>query len=198
MPDPLFPEEEYLVRRAVLKRRNEFALARTCARRALTNIGVAPCSILSTSDREPVWPQGIVGSITHCQSYAAAAVASNVQLRSLGIDAEINSPLPDGVLAVIASPAERSAVAQLTDALPDHGVCWDRLLFSAKESVFKAWFPIAKRWLDFRDAEVTIDPVGGTFAAELLVDNPPTGRWLNGRFGLSGSHLLSAVLLRAS
>ncbi len=175
MPDPLFPEEEYLVRRAVLKRRNEFALARTCARRALTNIGVAPCSILSTSDREPVWPQGLVG-----------------------IDAEINSPLPDGVLAVIASPAERSAVAQLTDALPDHGVCWDRLLFSAKESVFKAWFPIAKRWLDFRDAEVTIDPVGGTFAAELLVDNPPTGRWLNGRFGLSGSHLLSAVLLRAS
>jgi 4'-phosphopantetheinyl transferase EntD len=191
MPDPLFPEEEALLLRAVPKRRNEFALSRTCARRALTNIGVAPCSILRTSDRAPIWPPGIVGSITHCRSYTAAAVCSDVECRSLGIDAEINGPLPDGVLALIASPSEQLAIRQL----PDHVVCWDRLLFSAKECVFKAWFPIARRWLDFRDAEVTIDPVNGVFVAELMVDNPPTGRWLRGRFGLSGPHLLSAILL---
>lgn len=191
IPDPLFPEEETLVRRAVSNRRNEFALSRTCARRALTNIGVAPCSILSTSDRAPIWPPGIVGSITHCKSYTAAAVCLDVQFLSLGIDAEINQPLPDGVLTLIASPSEQLAVRQL----PDDDVCWDRLLFSAKECVFKAWFPVARRWLDFRDAEVTIDPVRGMFVAELLVDSPPTGRWLNGRFGLSGPHLLSAILL---
>jgi 4'-phosphopantetheinyl transferase EntD len=191
IPDPLFPEEETLVRRAVSKRRNEFALSRTCARRALTNLGVAPCSILSTSDRAPIWPPGIVGSITHCHSYTAAAVCSDLQFRSVGIDAEINQPLPAGVLTLIALPSEQLAISQL----PDQVICWDRLLFSAKECIFKAWFPIARRWLDFRDAAVTIDPVRGTFVAELLIADPPTGKWLNGRFGLSGSHLLSAILL---
>ena len=191
-PDPLFPDEEALLLRAVTKRRNEFALARTCARRALTNIGVAPCSILRSSDRAPIWPAGIVGSITHCRLYTAAAVCSDVHFRSLGIDAEINEPLPDGVLTIIASPSEQLAIREI----PDNVVCWDRLLFSAKECVFKAWFPVARRWLDFRDAEVTIDAVRGVFVAELLVDNPPTGRLLQGRFGLSGPHLLSAICLR--
>ena len=82
-PDPLFPEEEALLLRAVSKRRNEFALSRTCARRALANIGVAPCSILRTSDRAPIWPSGIVGSITHCKSYTAAAVCSDGQFHLL-------------------------------------------------------------------------------------------------------------------
>jgi 4'-phosphopantetheinyl transferase EntD len=191
-PAPLFPDEEALLLRAVPKRRAEFALSRTCARRALANIGVAPCSILRTSDRAPVWPPGIVGSITHCRLYTAAAVCSDVHFRSLGIDAEINGPLPDGVLSVIASPSEQLAIRQL----PGDVVCWDRLLFSAKECVFKAWFPVARRWLDFRDAEVTIDHVRCVFVAELLVDNPPTGRWLEGSFGLSGAHLLSAICLR--
>ena len=106
VPDPLFPGEETLLRRAVSKRRKEFALSRTCARRALTNIGVAPCSILSTPERAPIWPPGIVGSITHCESYTAAAVCLDVQFPFSGIDAEPQpKPLPDGVLALIASPS---------------------------------------------------------------------------------------------
>ena len=48
-------------------------------------------------------------------------------------------------------------------------MCWDRLLFSAKEAVYKAWFPLAHQWLDFRQADVTIAPRGGTFTARLLV-----------------------------
>jgi 4'-phosphopantetheinyl transferase EntD len=66
-------------------------------------------------------------------------------------------------------------------------IAWDRLLFSAKESVYKAWFPIARSWLDFEDALITADPVDGTFTARLLVPGPRlhgadltkfTGRWL--------------------
>jgi 4'-phosphopantetheinyl transferase EntD len=82
-------------------------------------------------------------------------------------------------------PAERARLGELAAAAP--GVCWDRVLFSAKESVYKAWFPLARRWLDFTEADVTIDPAGGTFRARLLVDGPVaggrpvtgfTGRWL--------------------
>ena len=67
------------------------------------------------------------------------------------------------------------------------GICWDRLLFSAKESVYKTWFPLARCWLDFESADVVIDPRGGTFTVRLLVPGPLLdgsplnllrGRWL--------------------
>jgi 4'-phosphopantetheinyl transferase EntD len=190
-PDPLYLEEEAFIRFAVLKRRREFALSRTCARRALTKLGIAPGPILSAPNRAPIWPPGVIGSITHCDSYTAAAVCWDDQLRSLGIDAEINQPLPEGVLALITSPGEQVTLNRLLDPV----IHWDRLLFSAKESMFKAWFPVARRWLDFLEAEVTIDPVNLTFRGELLVESPPTGSLLEGRFRVSGSHLLTAVAL---
>ena len=190
-PDRLYPEEEALVSRAVLRRRREFALSRTCARRALADIGVAPLPILSTPDRAPMWPPGVIGSITHCDSYTAAAVCSSRHFLSLGIDAEINQPLPEEVPALISSVTEQLLIRQL----PDSSICWDRVLFSAKESIFKAWFPIAKRWLDFRDAEVTIDPLRFTFHAEILVESHLTGPSFDGRFMLHNTHLLTAVWL---
>jgi 4'-phosphopantetheinyl transferase EntD len=102
---------------------------------------------------------------------------------TIGIDAEPNQPVPAGVLEMVASPAEQSELADLTAQIPQ--VCWDRLLFSAKESVFKAWFPLARRFLGFDEATVTFNPAG-TFTARLLVPGPVvdgaridrfTGRW---------------------
>jgi 4'-phosphopantetheinyl transferase EntD len=133
----------------------------------------------------------VVGSITHCDSYTAAAVCSDRHFRSLGIDAEINQPLPEGVLSLIASSNEQVTLNRLRDS----SISWDRLLFSAKESIFKAWFPVAQRWLDFLAAEVTFDRVHLTFRAELLVESPPTGASFVGRFSVVGAHLLTAVAL---
>jgi 4'-phosphopantetheinyl transferase EntD len=192
-PDPLYPEEELLMARAVPKRRREFALARTCARRALAGIGIESCPILSASNRAPMWPSGVVGSITHCDSYTAAAVSSNRELRSIGIDAEINQPLPDGTRDLIASRGEQAALEKLLDPR----VCWNRLLFSAKESIFKAWSPLSTGWLDFLQAEVTINPECQTFCAKLLIDSPATGQFLEGRFQLSGDHILTSVTIQS-
>lgn len=166
----LLPEEEQLVARAVETRRRDVTVARTCARRAMADLGRPEVPVLSGPRREPLWPEGIVGSITHCRDYFAAAVAERDAVVSLGIDAEPAGALPDGVLAQVSSTAERDRLA----ALPD-GRCWDRLLFSAKESVYKAWFPLTGRWLGFDDASVTIDPASATFTAELLVDAPSVG-----------------------
>jgi 4'-phosphopantetheinyl transferase EntD len=100
-------------------------------------------------------------------------------VRTIGIDAEPHQPLPGSVLPVVSLPAERAALTALAAGHP--GVCWDRLLFCAKESVYKAWFPLTRQWLGFQQAEITIMDYG-IFEARLLVPGPSltgfTGRWL--------------------
>ena len=177
----LFPEEEAVIARSVDKRRREFATARACARRAMATLGLPPVPVLPGERGAPAWPPGVVGSMTHCDGYRAAAVALEEKVRTVGVDAEPNGPLPDGVLEAIALPAEIEWLERVGDS---YGVCWDRLLFSAKESVYKAWFPLTRRWLDFEEAVVTPDPAEGTFAARLLVPGPVVeGRTLTGFAG---------------
>jgi 4'-phosphopantetheinyl transferase EntD len=181
----LFPEEEAVLARAVDKRRREFTTARACARAGLARLGVPPVPILPGPRGAPQWPPGIVGSMTHCAGYRASAVARAEDMLTLGLDAEPDDRLPGGVLDAVATADEQAAVDALASAAP--APSWDRLLFSAKESVYKAWFPLTRRWLGFKEAAVTISPADGTFAARLLVEGPVldgrrltgfTGRWL--------------------
>ncbi|MEV2255116.1 4'-phosphopantetheinyl transferase superfamily protein [Streptomyces sp. NPDC050147] len=181
--DPfLFPEEEQVVARAVDKRRKEFTTVRQCARSALAELGLPPVPILPGPKGEPRWPDGIVGSMTHCTGYRAAALARASDVLSLGIDAEPAAPLDNGdVLDLVSDETERSALAELGGRHPE--VPWDRLLFSAKESVYKAWFPLTGRWLGFEDARLFLHP-DGTFTAALLVPGPTVaGRELTGFAG---------------
>lgn len=202
-PGDLFPAEEALIARALDKRRREFTTGRWCARRALEALGYPGVPILRGDGGAPGWPVGVAGSITHCAGYRAAAVAATATVLSVGVDAEPDQPLPSGVLEWVALPGEQTSLVQLAADHPAVG--WGRLLFSAKESVYKAWFPLAHRWLGFTEAEVDLDPGDGrtgTFLARLLVDGPEvdgygqlagfSGRWLVDR-GL----LLTAVTLPA-
>ncbi|QNE76616.1 4'-phosphopantetheinyl transferase superfamily protein [Streptomyces finlayi] len=149
--DALYPEERALVRNAVESRRREFATARACARAALSGLGLPPVPILPGVRNVPQWPTGVVGSLTHCAGYRAAAVAHSTAFHAIGIDAEPNEALPDGVLGSIATAEDLRHL----DAAPRDGVVhWPRLLFSAKESVYKAWFPMTGIELDFADATV--------------------------------------------
>ncbi len=194
----LFPEELLALGRSVQKRRREFATARLCARRALERLGLPPQPIPVGERGEPIWPAGVVGSITHCSGYRACAVARAGDLLAIGIDAEPNAALPVGVLEQIAGAGELSWLRSQIDVRPD--VSWDRLLFSAKESVYKVWFPLARCWLGFEDATVTINPNEGTFVVRLLVAGPllPDGRrlaTLPGRWVVRGGLVLTAIAL---
>lgn len=171
----LLPAEEAIVALAVPQRRREFATGRLCARRALARLGLPPSAILAGPAGQPLWPDGIVGSITHCAGYRAAAVAWSGDVGALGIDAEPHAPLPDGVLDTVASDDERAHLHRLADREPH--VRWDRLLFSAKESAYKAWYPRGGRILEFEEATVALDP-GGTLSARLVDGTTLTGRWL--------------------
>ncbi|MFJ6197868.1 4'-phosphopantetheinyl transferase [Micromonospora sp. NPDC092111] len=187
--EPLHPEEAALVARAVEKRRREFTTARTCARRALRALGVPPGPILTGDRGAPVWPPGVVGSLTHCAGYRAAVVARQQDVRTIGIDAEPDGPLPDGVLAAIALPDEQAMVHRLTADAP--GPHWDRLLFSAKEALYKAWYPTTGVFLGFDEARVTVHPATHTFTARVLV--PGGGRDFDGRYRHAAGLTLTVV-----
>lgn len=196
----LFPVEEAMLGRAVEKRRREFTTARACARQALDRLGLPAVAITTGAHGEPVWPAGVVGSITHCEGYRACALAPASEIATVGIDAEPNAPLPEGLLGDIARPEELPRLRELQRQEP--AVHWDRLLFSAKESVYKAWFPLAEQWLGFEDATLTIDGAAGTFSARLLVPGPLLGdRRLSGFAGRWLAHdglLLTAIALAAT
>jgi 4'-phosphopantetheinyl transferase EntD len=149
----LWGGESGVVRGAVYSRRIEFAAGRTCARATLQSLGVSPAPILSGANREPLWPSGIVGSITHCAGYCGAAAAKSQDIFGIGIDAERNEPLPLGVLSEVALPEEIMSLG----LLPYSHVNFDRILFSAKESIYKALYPLTHAWLDFDEAFVTFN-----------------------------------------
>jgi 4'-phosphopantetheinyl transferase EntD len=193
------PEEEPLIAKSVAKRRNEFITVRYCARQALSELGVAPVPILKGDKGEPCWPDGVVGSLTHCTGYRGAAVGRRADVRSVGIDAEPHDVLPQGVLDAIALQEERHEIAVLPN-----GLHWDRILFCAKEATYKAWFPLTKRWLGFEDAHIVfdVDPArtnAGTFVSKILIDpealtGPPLTA-LRGRWSVGRGLVLTAIVL---
>lgn len=193
----LTPAERAVIGRAVPSRRREFATVRRCARLALAELGLPPAPILPGPAREPRWPVGVVGSMTHCDGYRAAALARQADLASLGIDAEPHQPLPAGLLPLIARPEELPMLTALAADRP--GTHWDRLLFSIKESIYKAWFPLAGRWLGFEDATVTLAHRSASFEAVLRQAGPAVaGRPLtqvSGRWIVRGGLIVTAVAI---
>ncbi|WEV23842.1 4'-phosphopantetheinyl transferase superfamily protein [Streptomyces sp. 71268] len=198
LPDArLLPEEEAGVRSAIDRRRREYTTVRHLARRAMRDLGIPVVPILSGARREPLWPSGVVGSMTHCAGYRAAALGFDAHHASIGIDAEPHAPLPEGLLTKVAHPDEVPHLARLAAARPE--VHWDRLLFSAKEAVYKAWYPLARRWLGFQEARLTFDPASDGFTAELRQTGPvvagaPLTR-MSGRWHVRGGLVVAAVTI---
>jgi enterobactin synthetase component D / holo-[acyl-carrier protein] synthase len=162
----LFAEEADAVAGAVPARRAEFAAGRAVAREAMAALGVGPVALPVGARRMPVWPRGIVGSITHCAGLVAAAVAWSDDLVAIGIDAEPAVPLEPDVLVVVATPAERAALDGEHDGT---------VVFCAKEAFYKCWSALDGPVLEFHDVEVAFD--GGSFAAVPAGGDRWPGRW---------------------
>jgi 4'-phosphopantetheinyl transferase EntD len=199
-----FAEEMAIVAGAVDKRRREFHAGRSCARLALARLGIADVPIPAGPRREPIWPSGVVGSITHCPGYVAAAVALAADLAALGIDAEERGAAGEDVEAFVCTPAERD---RYRASGPE---CWRTLVFSAKESLFKALYPLRRFELDFADVEVALGPPAAPAQGE-SAGGAAQGRFrvaaarevpvaadlerVEGRFLVAGRHLFTAAWL---
>lgn len=165
----LFPQEQAVIANSERDRHAGFATVRALAPAVPDDLGQV--SLPPGERGAPVWPTGVAGSMTHGAGYQAVAHASDVL--TIGIDAEPDAPLPDGVSDTIARPEEQGSLPSTT------GAAWDRILFIAKESADKAWCPPGRTQLNADQATVSI-AADGTFTAHILVPGPPTeiiGRW---------------------
>lgn len=185
------------------KRRMEYLAGRQCARRALERLGVRGHVLRAGADRAPLWPPDIVGSITHTgdarDGYCGVAVARRAALRAIGIDAELNRPLPDELLATVLTERERDAL-RATPA-PARGRI-ATIIFSAKESVYKTLSPLFGVFLEFHQVEIDLqlDGDAGVFAAHVHVEAPASSplELGNGRALITRDLLFTAVAIEAA
>lgn len=168
------PEERAAVAAAVERRRREFLCGRACAHAALRAIGLDHGPIAVGAGRQPVWPVGAVGSISHAGDWAGAVVARSEDAWGLGFDIEaLDPPMTPDVERLVLTAAER--------AVPwpeDHPLAAYRskIAYSVKETVYKAVFPRTGRRLSFEDVEVEVDAEASTARARLEdLAVPPVG-----------------------
>lgn len=183
LQEPLPAEEEAALARARAGRRADFTAGRTAARRTLAGLGL-PASPLPRDPRGPaVWPAGVTGSISHGAGWALAAAARKSAFAGIGID--IEAALSFVPLEEIALPDEIDALGRLDPVV----------LFSAKESAYKAQFHLTGRLLGFHDLQVTL--ADGDFTATLLRDTPPLGAGsrISGGWSLVGDTVVTMAVV---
>ena len=151
----------------VEKRRLEFATARWCARQALAELSITGFPLLPGQDRAPIWPPSVVGTITHTDGcpggYCGVAVADRSVTSGLGLDAEPRLPLIKELWSQVLDDVEQHEAS----AAEEPGI-QARLVFSAKETTYKALYPTRKRFLEFSDVHIEARPAEGVFLASLV------------------------------
>jgi 4'-phosphopantetheinyl transferase EntD len=199
--DELLPDERAMVERAVDKRVRDFRAGRQCAHRALARLGQPLAPLINDANRAPVWPQGVVGSISHCAGLAAAAVAKTDTRRAIGIDVEPDSPIERKLWSSITREAELAWLARLPSARAGHVA---KLLFSCKETFFKLQFPTTRQMLGFEAVELSLGDVllepFGVFSLTIVQDLPTpfeAGERLVGRFTCVDGFVRTAMQLPA-
>lgn len=174
------------------QRLQEFRAGRGAARRALAELGAAAIAIPMGADRAPIWPQGFVGSISHCEGLCLALAATVGQVRGLGLDVEPLRDLPEELWETVLRPEE---LVMLHRMEPSRRGGAALSCFVAKEAVYKAQYPISKRLFDFQTIGISIEKQG--FTAEFLDDVPefPRGTRVGGTFVSGGGFLAASVIL---
>jgi 4'-phosphopantetheinyl transferase EntD len=192
----LLQEELACVVRAAPKRRGEFAAGRACAHAALAQLSVADVPLLVGADREPLWPAGITGSITHTSGFCAAVLASKGHIESLGIDAEIRTAVRRELWRQVITSDERAWLESLPEGQAGEMAS---VLFGAKEAFFKCQYPLTRQWLGFGDVSVSID--GATFSIQPRKTAQLAHRFAapwTGRFAIAEEFVLTAIALGAA
>ncbi|RUP10172.1 4'-phosphopantetheinyl transferase [Hyphomicrobium sp.] len=194
-PPCLLAGEAIAVAHAVPRRRLEFAKGRDCARKAMASLGHANASLPRGQDRMPVWPDELVGSITHTDGWTASAVARRDQgFHAIGIDLEPANELAFDLWDEICTPTERAMLAANCGVTP--GVA-AHFIFCLKEAAFKCQYPISGAMLEFADLLVDVDAQAGTFAAtyQRAVPQFEIRDRLLGRFAIRDGYIASAVVV---
>ncbi len=190
----VLPAERDVVRSAVEKRRREFYAGRVAARRALAELDIHDFPLLPDSDRAPIWPERVVGSISHTTEYCVVVVDRAERTRSIGVDVEPNEEIEEKLWASICTEVELERIREAPEE--DRGRL-ARLIFSAKESVYKCQYPLTRMFLSFEEVETEIDRSRHTFRATLPASAGDAigQRTVEGHWCVDGGFLVTGVEL---
>lgn len=191
----LTAQELSCVNHCANERIEQFAAGRLCARLALEALGITGFSLMPASDRQPLWPAGVTGSITHTAGYAAAVVGRRGALRSLGVDSEVVAQVHEELWPGITAPSELARLHALPEAAARAQAA---VLFAAKEAFYKSQFPLTGEWLLFADVviEIVADDSEDTGHFRILPQRPlAVGREVRGE--LAGRYRLHGPLVTA-
>ena len=147
-PYDLFPSEREYVARSVESRVREFAAGRLCARAGLAELGFKPTPLLPGLDRAPLWPSGIVGSITHTDGYCVAVVGLDTKFAAIGVDAERIGYVSSSLWHLTMRAEELRRLQFLEEPARRQMAT---VIFSAKEAFYKCQHALTHRWLEFED-----------------------------------------------
>ena len=197
-PGALWPDEAALTARFAARRRQEFAAGRLCARPLLAALGAVDPVLLVGAHRAPAWPPGVVGSISHGAGLCVVAVARRGEVRGLGVDVEADAPMRAALRRRVCTDGEARLLAGADDDEAGHLA---KLLFCAKEAVFKCVHPQLGRPLGLRAVEILLDPGAGRFHARALdaagEGAAPLVDAVEGAWALRAGRVLAGATLRA-
>lgn len=192
----LWPAEEKAMARATPARRAEFAAGRTAARQAMRAIGALPSEIPMAADRSPIWPRGIIGSISHHDGQCVAIAARRRAAGGLGVDLDSTVDLPGDLWSEILTTSECNWLSEQPEKTRG-GLA--KQIFSAKEAAYKALYPLSGRVVGFDAMTILPDPTHARFTAILQTSfgSVPAGTRLQGHMFTAQGHVLTALALPA-
>ena len=189
-----FPSESSAVSRANDRRRREFNAGRAAVRDAMQQFALSPKAVPNGPDRAPIWPDGLVGSISHSGAVCVAAVARSKDARSVGIDVEEDTALDPELVSSVCTLVERAWLSAQPKA--QRGLL-AKLIFSAKECAYKCQYPISRTVFDFDTLEITPDLDTGQFEATFTKDVAcfAQGSCFHGRFIIESGVIVTTTVL---
>lgn len=193
-----FEEKKILQTLISTKRKAEFSLGRSCAHQALSKFKLESVPILrNPKTREPVWPESIRGSITHSGNFAAVAVGLSKDISGVGIDLEdLSRRINFNISKHVCVKEELEWLKQFNLEQANRNL---RIIFSAKESIFKCFFPLSKTYLSFKDASIKINENNSDFSFTLskeCSDIFKMGFKQKGSYSIKNNFLLTSIYIK--
>ena len=149
-------EENYFSQLSSVSRKENYRSGRICAGEVLSKLGTLGQPVLrDPQTREPLWPEGISGAITHSGKWAAAAAGKTSDVSGIGIDLEdLERQVDSRISRHVCIPEEQKWLQECGEDFLEQNL---KIIFSAKESIFKAFFPYTRTYLHFHDARILME-----------------------------------------
>ena len=149
-------EENYFSQLSSVSRKEHYRSGRICAGEVLSKLGTLGQPVLrDPQTREPLWPEGISGAITHSGKWAAAAAGKTSDVSGIGIDLEdLERQVNSRISRHVCIPEEQKWLQECGEDFLEQNL---KIIFSAKESIFKAFFPYTRTYLHFHDARILME-----------------------------------------